>query len=114
MNLQYPKILYYSDTIAAVSLTPMQGKRNKAIQKEGFKVPDILIIKPNQKYHSLFLELKIKTPYLRNGDIKASDKDHLKKQQETLNKLSGLGFMAVFCWEFDQAKQIIDDYMNLM
>ena len=114
LNSQFPKVLYYSDTIAAVSLTPMQGKRNKAIQKHGFKVPDILVLKPNGKYYALFLELKIETPFKKNGEIKASKDDHLEGQQETINQLNGLNYFACFCWTFDQAKQIIDDYMKLM
>ena len=114
LNLQHSSTLYMSDTIAAVKLMPQQANRNKAIQKEGFKTPDIIIFRPNQKYHGLFIELKIDTPFRRDGEIKASQDDHLKKQLETLNQLEKLGYKAVFAWDFDQCKQIIDDYMKLL
>lgn len=110
LNHQYPNVLFLSDTIAAVKLTIIQGARNKAIQKEGFKTPDLIILKPNSKYHGLFIELKIKSPFKKNGDLKANE--HLEGQQKTLNQLSGLGYFACFGWEFSQIKVIIDNYME--
>lgn len=112
LHLQYPEILFLSDTIAAVKLKPQQAIRNKSIQKHGFKTPDLLILEPRGKYHGLFIELKTETPYKLNGEIKASQNDHLKKQQESMNKLNEKGFFAVFSWGFDMTKEIIDNYLN--
>ena len=63
LELQYPKVLFLSDTIASIKLTIPQQVRNKSIQKEGFKCPDLLILEPRGKYAGLFIEIKVVTPY---------------------------------------------------
>jgi len=110
---QYPKTYFLSDTVASVKLTLPQQARNKAIQCEGFKTPDLIIFEPKAKYSGLMLELKIETPFKKNGEIKASQNNHLQLQNETLNRLQWIGYMAEFVWSFDMAKELIDEYMNL-
>ena len=109
---QYPDVVFLSDTIASLRLTPQQAKRNELIQKNRFKCPDILILEPTDKYFGLFIELKIETPFKKDGTIKASQKDHLVNQYESLLNLKSKGYYACFSWGFDMTKQIIDDYMN--
>jgi hypothetical protein len=104
--------LFLSDSIAAVKLTMPQASRNKKVQKQGFKCPDLIILEPRGGYFGLFIELKVETPYKLNGEIKASKDDHLKLQAETIGRLNELGYKAFFAWSFDMAKQIIDDYMK--
>ena len=112
LNWQYPDVFYLSDTIANLGLTPMQQNRNKAIQKKGFHCPDLLILEPNNTYKGLFIELKTSTPYKRNGEIKASQKDHLKNQQETIIKLNEKGYKSFFAWEFETIIKEIDNYLK--
>jgi hypothetical protein len=112
LSIQHPKVLFLSDTIASVKLTIPQQARNKSIQKNGFKTPDLIIFKPNKKYHGLFLELKTESPFKLNGEIKASQNDHLKNQFQTLKDLYDLGYCSMFCWSFEEAKGIINDYLN--
>ncbi|MBC7383014.1 MAG: hypothetical protein H7296_08475 [Bacteroidia bacterium] len=113
LSIAYPEIPFLSDTVASVQLTIPQGARNKAIQKQGFKTPDLLVFKPNDKYHGLFIELKTETPFKKNGEIKASQKDHLLLQQQTIADLNALGYHASFSWGFDMTKEVIDKYMTL-
>jgi glycerophosphoryl diester phosphodiesterase len=101
-----------SDTIAAVRLTIPQQVRNKKVQKEGFKCPDIILFQPNNKYHGLFIEVKIETPFKKDGSIKASQDDHLLKQYRTIQDLIAKGYYASFAWTFEMAKEIIDNYLN--
>lgn len=82
LDLQYPNILYLSDTIASVKLTMPQQQRNKSIQKKGFKCPDLLILQPNDIYHGLFIELKVKSPYKKDGTLFKDE--HLEEQQKQL------------------------------
>jgi len=110
LQYQFPKVLFLSDTIAAVKLTIPQGARNKAIQKEGFKVPDLLILEPNEKYHGLFIELKIESPYKKNGDVKSSE--HLEGQLKSIEKLKERGYYACFSWSFNMTKEIIEKYLK--
>lgn len=109
LNAQYPKLLYYSDTVANLKLTVFQGARNKRIQKEGFKTPDLLILKPNYYHAGLFIELKVKSPYKKDGTLLKNE--HLEGQQRTINDLNGLGYFATFATGFDEFKQIVDEYM---
>jgi hypothetical protein len=69
-------------------------------------------LQPNKDFCGLFIELKIVTPYKLNGEIKASGKDHLKKQLKTINELNNIGYKALFAWDFDEIKEIIDTYLK--
>jgi len=112
LSYQYPDVEYMSDTIANLKLTQTQASRNKKIQKNGFKCPDILILEPKNNFCGLFIELKLETPYKKDGTIKASANDHLKGQLETIEKLNAKGYKAFFSWGFDMTKEIIDNYLN--
>lgn len=113
LSYQYSEVLFLSDTIASLKLTPAQANRNKKIQKFGFSCPDLLILEPRNEYNGLFIELKVETPFKKNGEIKASKDDHLKNQLEAINKLNEKGYMAVFSWGFDMTKDIIDNYLKV-
>ena len=108
--LQYLDVLFMSDTVAYLKMTVAQGGRNKAIQKPGFKTPDLIIFKPNKSYPGLFLELKTKSPYKKDGNLLSNE--HLEGQMATIKDLRKLGYYADFCWSFDMAKDIIDQYMK--
>ena len=112
LEIQYPKVLFLSDTIASVKLTEQQGARNKAIQKKGFKVPDLLILEPRNEFSGLLIELKNESPYKLNGEIKASQKDHLKEQERYLKILSEKGYKTAFSWGFEMTRALIDDYLK--
>ena len=110
LNLQFPKVLYMSDTIASVRLNGQQGKRNKAIQKDGFKCPDVIIFEPKGIYHGLFIELKVKPIYKRSGELLKNE--HIEGQQKTISDLNALNYFATFAVGFDEAKKIIDNYLR--
>ena len=111
LRIQHPKVLFLSDTIASVHLTAQQANRNKAIQKEHFKCPDLIILHPNKHYHGLFIELKVESPFKKNGELKAGE--HLQGQQSTIDDLNKMGYFACFSWGFDMTKDIIEAYFKL-
>ena len=110
LELRFPGVPYFSDTIANVKLNVIQASRNKSIQKNGFKLPDLVILQPNFYHAGLFIELKIKTPYKLNGELKKDE--HLQWQQNSINQLNELGYFATFAVGFDEAREIIDEYMK--
>jgi hypothetical protein len=112
LSYQYPDVDYMSDTIANLKLSKTQASRNKKIQKNGFKCPDILIFEPRNNFSGLFIELKLQSPFKKDGQIKASTNDHLKGQLETIENLNKKGYSAHFSWGFDMTKEIIDNYLN--
>lgn len=110
LDLQYKDILYLSDTIANVKLTKPQAARNKSIQKHGFKTPDLLILEPRGGYAGLFIELKVESPFKKDGTLKKDE--HLEGQLKSINDLKKKGYYASFAWTFEMAKEIIDNYLQ--
>ena len=110
ISARYPKALYLSDTIASIKLTIPQQNRNKLIQKNGFKTPDLLIFEPNKGYNGLFIELKVKSPFKKNGELLKDD--HLEAQLKTINELKAKGYFACFSWGFEMTAGIINTYMS--
>ncbi len=111
LDLQYKDILYLSDTVANLELTIPQKVRNKAIQKHGFKTPDLIILEPRGGYAGLFIELKVESPFKKDGTLK-KDK-HLEGQLKSINDLKKKGYYASFSWGFEMTKTMIDNYMKL-
>lgn len=111
LRVHHKDALFMSDTIASVKLTEAQATRNASIQKRGFKTPDLIIFAPRGIYHGLFIELKTKTPYKKNGTL--LENAHLKAQEETIKNLRDLGYYADFKWTFEDAIKLIDWYLNL-
>lgn len=110
LDLQYPNVLYLSDTVASVKLTIPQQVRNKSIQKVGFKCPDLLILEPRGKYAGLFIELKTKSPFKKTGGLLKNS--HIEEQLKTLEDLNSKGYKACFSWDFEQCKSIIQEYFS--
>jgi hypothetical protein len=110
LNVKYPDVLFLSDTIASLRLTTPQQVRNKSIQKQGFKCPDLLILEPNRHYKGLFIELKIKSPFKKNGELYVDE--HLQGQQKSMQELTDKGYLCFFKWEFDDIKELIKWYMS--
>ena len=109
ISIQYPKVLFLSDTIASVKLTIPQQVRNSLIQKKAFKAPDLIIFESNEKYNGLFIELKVKSPFKKNGELLKDE--HLEGQQKTINDLKSKGYFACFSWGFEMTTEIINKYM---
>lgn len=110
LDLQYKDILYLSDTVANLKLTIPQRARNKSIQKDGFKTPDVLILEPRGQYCGLFIELKVESPFKQDGTLKKDA--HLEGQQKSINDLINKGYYACFSWGFERTKNLIDWYMQ--
>jgi hypothetical protein len=110
LEKEYPEVLFLSDTIGNVKLNEFQASRNKAIQKDGFKCPDLLILEPNKFYKGLFIELKVKSPFRKDG-ITLLKNEHLEAQQKSINNLLDKRYFAVFKWDFEDIKELIKWYM---
>jgi len=110
ISMQYPKVLFLSDTIASVKLTIPQQVRNSHVQKKGFKTPDLLIFEPNKDFKALFIELKVKSPLKKDGTLLKDE--HLQGQQKTINELKAKGYYACFSWSFEMTINIINTYMQ--
>ena len=110
LRAQYPNVFFLSDTVASVKLTIPQGARNKRIQCQKFKCPDLMIFEPRNGFHGLFFELKAQSPFKKDGGLKKDE--HLEAQQLTLDNLCSKGYLASFQWDIDEIKSLIDWYLK--
>ena len=114
LDLQYPNVLACSQVAGAnLSRTASIKAKNQGY-KAGF--PDITIMKPILEYHGLYIEMKIETSYkisTRTGKKVQYKKGVLSEEQrEWILKLNQLDYFACVCRGFDEAKYIIDLYLN--
>ena len=110
LKLQYPNIIFTSDS-SGIRLSIGNAKKMLAL-KSNCKIPDLLIFAPNEKYHGLIIEIKRTDEkiYLKDGSLSKSK--HIQQQNETLERLSAIGYYAVFGVGFDACKKIIDTYFK--
>ena len=110
LKTQYPNVVFTSESSGIrVSMgVAVQMKR----QRSKHKLPDLIILEPKGNFHGLCIELKKnrKEIYLKDGSL--STKKHVQDQKNTLDLLESKGYKAVFGCGFDEAKEIIDNYMN--
>lgn len=112
LRLKYPSVLFLSDTVAFLNLTMPQAVRNKQIQCSDFHCPDLIIFETTKFFSGLFLELKTKSPYKKDGKTLLKN-EHVENQQRTIKALIQRGYIAYFAWDFEQAQRMIDKYMAL-
>lgn len=86
---------------------PNGGKRDKLIalqmQREGVKpgVPDVCLPVPRKGWHGLFIELKF-------GANRPTE-----YQLEWLERLAEQGYLAVVCYGWAEATEVIQDYLDI-
>lgn len=63
-------------------------------------------------YNGLYLELKAEgnSPFKKDGSLKKDE--HLEEQEEMLEALRSRGYKAEFAVGFEEAKELIDDYLG--
>lgn len=97
---KYPQLKLLYASMNGVRLTSaLAGKRAK---EQGLKrgIPDIMLPYPNKLYHGLFIELK-------------SEKGRISKDQKIwIKQLNEAGYLAMVCYGFDKAKQLIIAYLT--
>lgn len=125
LRLQYPNVIFHSDYGSGLNLTIGQAVIQKRLNGGRRAWPDMQIAKPatiaiGQKspagysariFHGLFLELKKENTRLKKKDGSWAS-EHIAEQAETLEKLRQAGYKAEFAVGFEEAKQIIDEYLG--
>lgn len=112
LRKQYKDVLFMSDTVASLKLTKQQAIRNRAIQKPFFKTPDLIIFEPHELFCGMFLELKVDSPFLKDGITPKSE--HISGQQKSMSDLRKKGYYANFGVGFDDCKRQIDEYLKVI
>ena len=111
IKLQYPNVIFFSDASGLYTKNWGQKLEIKAKRSHG-KLPDLFIAEPRGDYfHGLFLEIKKSGTRLYKRD-KTFAKEHYQEQWDMLDKLREKRYMAEFVIGFDNAKQVIDEYLK--
>ncbi|MBR3207726.1 MAG: hypothetical protein IKF58_15135 [Bacillus sp. (in: Bacteria)] len=125
IRLQYPDVLFHSDFGSGIKMTKGQAIKQKR-QNGGIRGwPDMFIAEPlgyvGERYPDsaagqmetagLFLELKKEGTRIKkkNGEWAS---EHIAEQALVLEKLEKRGYVARFAVGFNEAKQIIDEYIG--
>ncbi len=108
---QYPGVIFNSD-LSGLRLNKVQAIKVKKIRSSN-AWPDMFFPEPRDKYHGLYIELKVDhtTIVKKNGEMTANK--HINEQLEMLKELNRRGYMAKFAVGYIMAKEIIDNYLNL-
>ena len=110
IRLRYRYVLFNSDLSGATKLTMNQAVAMKALRSNrGY--PDLVLYEPCHGYHGLFMELKQEGTKLYTKDGRPAT-PHIAEQLKCLALLRERGYWAGFAVGFDQAKDILDDYLN--
>jgi hypothetical protein len=110
LKMQYPEVIFLTE-LGGIKLPP--GLAKKASQMRSCRgLPDLLVLEPRLGYYGMFLELKKEgsSPYKKDGTLKSDE--HLWEQEKVLQSLCDKGYYAIFAVGFDEAKQIIDTYLQ--
>jgi hypothetical protein len=111
LKIQYPNVIFRSDFASGIKMSIGQAVRHKKMQcSRGY--PDLFICEPKRGYHGLFLEIKNGKDklYNKNGTFKKDA--HIQEQAALLLELRNKGYCATFVTSFNEAKEVIDDYMK--
>jgi hypothetical protein len=108
LKLQYPDIIFTSES-SGVRLTIGQAKAAKSVRSDS-GLPDLMIFEPMGVYKGLFIELKKDSVWLKDGTL-TIDK-HVREQSEIMKRLRVKGYFATFACSFDEAKELIDWYLQ--
>lgn len=112
INLQFPNVIFLSDP-SGMRLSMglrLEAKRKRCAR---YKIPDLIILHPNKQIglNGLCLELKKQGEkiYKRDGSW---INEHVEEQAKTLARLKEIGYAACFAIGFDEAVEIIQDYLK--
>ena len=110
IKLQYPDVIFMTDTAAGMRLTIGQAVKAKNMRSSR-GLPDLFIAEARDGKFGLFIELKKEGIKIikRNGDW---IDDHAKEQAEIIVALRNKGYVADFAFGFDHAKTQIDKYFG--
>lgn len=112
LRLRYPKAIFHSDFGAGVKLTIGQAAKQKRMNGGKRAYPDMFVAEPVANgYFGLFIELKKDGVRLKKKNGNWAN-EHIAEQAEMLSRLQIRGYAAEFAVGFNQAKNLIDEYLG--
>lgn len=120
IRLKYPSVIFHSDFGSGIKLTMGQAIRQKRLNGGRRSWPDMFIAEPRTVrkdgdkfyYAGLFIELKKAGTRIYRKDGRLVSDAHIREQFDMLEQLRQRGYMAEFACGFDEAKEIIEEYLG--
>lgn len=109
LRINHPEVIFRTDFAAGTKLTIGQARRHKRLQQSR-AFPDLFIAEARKGFHGLFVELKAKTIYKKDGSLLANP--HVEEQVKVLEALQDRGYAAGFAVGFTEACEVIDGYLG--
>lgn len=104
----YPHVYFDSDSSG---IRVGQGMANQLKQTRSSHAHlDLTVLEPSREFKALILELKVKTPFLKDGSL--STEAHIQDQFITMCLLESKGYKCMWCWSLDQAITIFQNYLG--
>ena len=111
LQSRYPQVIFRFDSSAGAKKTMFQAQRFKKLHgKRTRGHPDLFLYEARGGYHGLLIELKVVTPFKKDGTLKKSE--HLEIQAARHEELRERGYKVEFGVGFDKVKRIIDEYLS--
>ncbi len=110
LKLQYPSVLFHTDSSGELWTEAQRFRMAKINKGNGW--PDLMIAHPVGSRHGLFLELKKNREAMFKADGVTFKTSLIVTQHKILMHLRGLNYAAYFACGFDEAKQLIDNYLS--
>lgn len=108
MKLAYPNVMFISEA-SGVRTTIGTAAKLKRMRSSHTHL-DLYILEKIGKFGALIIELKAKNIFKKDGSLLKDQ--HLEDQAKTIMRLRQKGYAAGFACGFDEAKKIIDQYLN--
>jgi hypothetical protein len=112
LKFQYPDVYFTYDSSGDYH-AGWKGKVNTKKKHSKHKQLDMIILEPRGGFHGLVLELKKDRDEAYTKEGLYRKEDHLQNQLNSINILRSKGYASHLLCGFDEAKMIIDLYMNL-
>lgn len=120
LRLRYPNVIFTCDLASGMKLPIHIAAKNKSMRSSR-GLPDLFVAHVRTKLKSLgdekhehvsglFLEIKQESVRLKSGGIAKSP--HHTEQEAILQQLRDQGYKAEFACGFEEARKIIDDYLQ--
>ena len=108
IRLQYPDVIFTSEA-SGIRLPVGYAVKLKKLRSK-HTLPDLWILAPRNGYHGLVIELKRQGErvYKKDGSYAS---EHISDQAETLDALNKDGYNAVFACGYEEAQEIVDEYL---
>ena len=120
LKLQYPDVLFHSDFGSGIKMTKGQAIKQKRQNGGRRGWPDMFIAEPVEidkgeiswrNRHGMFLELKKEGTRIYKKDGSPAT-EHIGEQLKVLEALGKKGYACYMVCGFDEAKDVIDEYLK--